>query len=237
MDIEGLGEKIVAQLVSSGLVKDPADIYALDREKLLTLERMGEKLATKILDNIEKSRTRPLLNLIYALGIRHIGEHSSEVLAEHFGSLERLAHAPVEELAKVHDIGGVTAESIIDFFAQQENRDTLARLAEAGVAPTGSDAAPRSVEFAGKVFVFTGTLTKLKREEAEKTVKQRGGRAGGSVSKQTSYLVAGENAGSKLTRAQELKVSVLTEDEFLEMLTNTPAEETPGLFDEDTPLP
>ena len=218
MDIEGLGEKIVAQLVSGGIVKDPADIYTLDMEKLLTLERMGEKLATKILDNIEKSKTRPLRNLIYGLGIRHIGEHSSEVLAEHFGSLERLASAETAEIAKVHDIGGITAESIAEFFAQEENKEILARLEAAGVAPTASESATSSAEFAGKVFVFTGTMTKLKREEAEKIVKQRGGRAGGSVSKQTSYLVAGENAGSKLTKAQELKVPVLTEDEFLEML-------------------
>ena len=224
MDIEGLGEKIVAQLVSGGIVRDPADIYTLDREKLLTLERMGEKLATKILDNIEKSKTRPLLNLIYGLGIRHIGEHSSEVLAQNFGSLERLVSATVEEIAKVHDIGGITAESIAEFFAQPENKETLARLAAAGVAPTASDSASLSEEFAGKVFVFTGTLTKLKREDAEKIVKQRGGRAGGSVSKQTSYLVAGENAGSKLTKAQELKVPVLTENEFLEMLTDKPEE-------------
>ncbi len=218
MDIEGLGEKIVAQLVTGGVVKDPADVYTLDREKLLGLERMGEKLATKILDNIEKSKTRPLHNLIYGLGIRHIGEHSSEVLAEHFGSLERLSAATAEEIAKVHDIGGITAESIADFFAQQENRDTLARLAAAGVAPTASESAARSDEFAGKVFVFTGTLSKMKREDAERIVKQRGGRAGGSVSKQTSYLVAGENAGSKRAKAEELKVAVLTEEEFLALL-------------------
>ena len=242
MDMEGLGEKIVAQLVGGGIVKDPADIYTLDSEKLLTLERMGEKLATKILDNIEKSKTRPLRNLIYGLGIRHIGEHSSEVLAEHFGSLERLASAEAAEIAKVHDIGGITAESIAEFFAQEENKAMLARLAAAGVAPTASESAASSAEFAGKVFVFTGTMTKLKREEAEKIVKRRGGRAGGSVSKQTSYLVAGENAGSKLTKAQELKVPVLTEDEFLEMLEDKPAdaedavsegggpEEAPSLF-------
>ena len=226
MDIEGLGEKIVAQLVSGGIVKDPADIYALDLERLLTLERMGEKLATKILDNIEKSKTRPLQNLIYGLGVRRIGEHSSEVLAQHFGSVERLVHAPVEEIAKIHDIGGITAESIADFFAQQENRDTLARLAAAGVAPTASDSAANSEEFAGKVFVFTGTMSKMKREDAEKIVKRRGGRAGGSVSKQTSYLVAGEDAGSKLTKAQELKVPVLTENEFLEMLDGSPSAQT-----------
>ena len=220
MDIEGLGEKIVAQLVSGGLVKDPADIYGLTMESLPTLERMGEKLATKILDNIEKSKTRPLANLVYGLGIRHIGENSSGVLAQHFGSLERLAAATPEELAKIHDIGATTAQSVAEFFAQPENQTTLARLREAGVRPTESDAVPRSDEFAGKSFVFTGTLTKLKRDEAEIRVKRRGGRASGSVSKQTSYLVAGENAGSKLTKAQELNVPVLTEDEFLELFAD-----------------
>ena len=220
MDIEGLGERIVAQTIATQLVQNVADIYTLNSEKLLTLERMGEKLATKILDNIEKSKTRPLANLIFGLGIRHIGEHSAEVLAEHFGSLDRLQTAAVEKLAAVHEIGNTTAESIFAFFQEDANRALLAKLKDCGVAPTASDAVPRSDEFAGKVFVFTGTLTKFKREDAEKTVKQRGGRAGSSVSKQTTYVVAGENAGSKLTKAQELGVAVLTEDEFLEMLAD-----------------
>ena len=217
MDIEGLGVRLVAQLTTNGLVKDIADIYALDEDKLLTLERMGEKVATKILANIEASKTRPLARLIAGLGIRHIGEHASEVLASHFGTLDKLANASVDELAKVHEIGRTTAESIHAFFQTERTKDLLAKLDQMGVKPAAYTAAPTSSEWAGKAFVFTGALN-IKREDAEAMVKQRGGRASSSVSKQTSYVVAGDNAGSKLTKAQELGVPVLTEDEFLQML-------------------
>ncbi len=218
MDIEGLGEKQCEQLTQMGLVQDVADLYALNLETLLTLERMGEKLATKVLHNIDLSRTGPLASLIAGLGIRHIGEHSSEVLAAHFGTLEKLAVARVEELTRVHEIGGTTAESIFAFFAAPRNQETLAKLERYGVRPIAHVGAPQSDALAKKTFVFTGTLSKLKREEAEATVKRLGGRASGSVSKQTTYLVAGESAGSKLARAQELKVAVITEDAFLEMI-------------------
>ena len=217
MDIEGLGSRLVERLTANGIVKDIADIYALDQDKLLTLERMGEKVATKILANIEASKTRPLARLIAGLGIRHIGEHSSEVLASHFGTLEKLANASADELAKVHEIGRTTAESIAAFFQTERAKDLLAKLELMGVKPQAHTSAPTSNEWAGKAFVFTGALN-MKREDAEAMVKQRGGRASGSVSKQTSYVVAGENAGSKLTKAQELGVPVLTEDEFLQML-------------------
>ena len=218
MDIEGLGDKLVARLIEARLVKDLADIYSLTREQLLTLERMGDKLATKILVNIENSKTRPLANLIYALGIRHIGEHSAEVLAAHFGTLEKLQEASVDELANVHEIGRTTAESIAEFFRSPHNQEVLAKLRAEGVRPQSHASAPQSDELKGKTFVFTGTLLRLKREEAEEMVKTRGGRASGSVSKQTTYVVAGDNAGSKLTKAQELKVPVLTEDEFIDMI-------------------
>lgn len=218
MDIEGLGDRHVEQLTQAGLVQDAADLYDLTKEQLLPLERMGDKLATKILDNIAHSKTRPLANLIFALGIRHIGEHSAEVLAEHFGTLERLKDASVEELATVHEIGKTTAESIAAWFADPRNQAMLDRLKAAGVEAPVHTAAPQSDQLAGKTFVFTGTLLQMKREEAETLVKRRGGRASGSVSKQTTYVVAGENAGSKLTKAQELGVPVLTEDEFLQMI-------------------
>ena len=221
MDIEGLGDKLVVRLAQAGLVKDVADIYSLTREQLLTLERMGDKLATKILANIENSKTRPLANVIYALGIRHIGEHSAEVLAAHFGTLEKVQAASVDELAKVHEIGRTTAESIAEFFSSSHNQEVLAKLLAAGVQPQSHASAPQSDELKGKTFVFTGTLLRLKREEAEEMVRKQGGRASGSVSKQTAYLVAGDNAGSKLTRAQELKVPVLTEDEFIEMINGS----------------
>ncbi len=218
MDIEGIGDRHVEQLTQTGLVVDPADLYTLTLEQLLPLERMGEKLATKILDSIAGSKTRPLARLIFALGIRHIGEHSSEVLAAHFGTLEKLQAATVEELAAVFEIGRTTAESIGAYFAGPTAQAMLAKLKAAGVEPTSNTAAALSDELKGKTFVFTGTLTRMTREDAEALVKHMGGRASGSVSKQTSYVVAGDKAGSKLARAQELKVPALTEDEFLEMV-------------------
>jgi DNA ligase (NAD+) len=218
MDIEGLGTRHLEQLAQLGLIHDVADLYTLTKEQLLPMERMGDKLATKILANIEAGKRRPLANLIHALGIRHIGEHAAEVLAAHFGTLERLQAAAVEELAGVFEIGKTTAQSIFDWFADPHNRQVLEKLKAAGVAPEAHAGAPRSDALKGKSFVFTGTLQRLKRDEAEAQVKQLGGRASGSVSKQTSYLVAGESAGSKLAKAQELNVPVLTEDEFIEMI-------------------
>jgi DNA ligase (NAD+) len=226
MDIEGIGDKHVQQLIEKGLVTGVADLYSLDVEKLMPLDRMGEKLAQKIVKNIDKSRTRPLANLVFGLGIRHIGEHAAEVLASHFGTLERLSNASVADLEAVHEIGLTTAQSVFDYFADPATRELLEHLKERGVKPEEHASAPTSDRFAGKTFVFTGTLTKLKRDEAEKTVKQMGGRASGSVSKQTSYVIAGESAGSKLAKAQELGVPVLTEDEFLEMLDDGDAEES-----------
>jgi DNA ligase (NAD+) len=218
MDIEGLGGRRLDQLVDAGLVRDAADLYHLTAEQLLPLERMGEKLAGNLLAAIEGSKTRPLNCLIFALGIRHIGEHTAEVLADHFGTLDRLMDAPVEALARVFEIGQTTAESVAAFFADEENRALIRRLEEAGVYPKGPENAPRSDRFAGKTFVFTGALTLFTREQAEGLVKQNGGRASGSVSKNTSYVVAGESAGSKLARARELNVPVLTEEQFKALL-------------------
>ncbi len=220
MDIESLGGKRIDQLVEAGLVKDASDIYHLTEEKLLPLERMGSKLANNILGSIEQSKTRPLNRLLYALGIRHVGERTAEALAEAFGSLERLLDTPVEQLAATQDVGPVAAESLRAFLSDPENRDLIRRLQECGVEPSGAESAPRSDALAGKTFVFTGTLEKLTRPEAEKRAKQAGARVSGSVSKSTSYVVAGDSAGSKLERAHELGVSVLTEEEFLAMLQN-----------------
>ncbi len=222
MDIEGVGEKQSEQLTESGLVKDPADLYTLTREQLLQFERMGDKLAAKILVNIERSKARPMANVIFALGIRHIGEHTAEVLAAHFGSIEALCAAEADRLGGVHEIGHTTAESIAAWFREPRNIKMLKKLEEAGVRPTAHSALPKSDQFAGKTFVFTGTLVQLKREDAETMVKQRGGRASGSVSKQTSYVVAGESAGSKLTKAQELGVPILTEEEFIDLIAASP---------------
>ena len=214
MDIQWLGEKHAAQLLEAGLIKDAADLYTLKKDDLLPLERMGDKLADNILAAIDGSK-RPLLpRLIYALGIRLIGEHSGEVLARHFGSLDKLASATVEELAAVHEIGLTTAEAIVAFFGQPETTELLGKLQAAGVEAVTEGFAPASDLFAGQSFVFTGSLQTMTRDGAETTVKQRGGRAASSVSKQTDYVVAGENAGSKLEKARTLGVPVLTEEEF-----------------------
>ncbi|MHB0912136.1 MAG: NAD-dependent DNA ligase LigA [Armatimonadota bacterium] len=215
LDIEGIGPAQVDQFVERGLVADPADLYALTLDALLSLDRMGEKLAGKILASIGKSRETTLAKLVYGLGIRHVGERTAQLLAARFGSLEALSAAPVEEFAGVPEVGPVIAESLAHFFAEPRNREVLAKLSERGVAPEAEEVAERA-EFAGKTFVFTGTLA-MPREEAEEKVRLAGGRAAGSVSKKTDFVVAGEGAGSKLEKARALGVRVLTEQEFLEL--------------------
>ncbi len=217
MDIESLGGERIDQLLDAGLVRDAADLYALAKDQLLPLERMGEKLADGILAAIEGSKARPLSRFVYALGIRHVGEHTAEVLADHYGDIERLAAAEVDDLASVHEVGKTTAESVFGFFRDVANRALVDKLLERGVRPAAS-AVERSDKFAGMTFVFTGTLTQFSRDEAERLAKQMGARAAGSVSKNTSYVVAGQNAGSKLTKAQQLGVPVIGEDDFLRMV-------------------
>jgi DNA ligase (NAD+) len=218
LDIAGLGERHIAQLIGPGLVKDPADLFFLKKEDLLPLERMGDKLADNILNGIAERKQTTLARLLFAFGIRHTGERASSVLARHFGTLDRIAEASADEMDRVHEIGRTTAEAVAAFFALDETREMLAKLRQAGVEAQGDDSAPVSDHFAGKTFVFTGALTKFTREDAEATVRRLGGRASGSVSKQTSYVVAGDNAGSKLTKAQSLNIPVLTEDEFAQLL-------------------
>ncbi len=217
MDIESLGDERIDQLLEAGLARDAADLYFLTKEQLLPLERMGDKLAGNILAAIEQSKTRPLNRLIFALGIRHVGEHMAEVLANRFGTLQHLSQATTEELGSVYEVGKATAESVASFFADNDNRQLVEKLIAAGVNPQAAEFAPQSDRFAGQTFVFTGTLTRLTREEAEARVKRLGGRASGSVSKSTSFVIAGENAGSKLTKAQQLGIAVLTEEQFLQM--------------------
>ncbi len=217
MDIQWLGEKHAAQLAEQNLIKDAADLYFLKKEDLLPLDRMGDKLADNILAAIDGSKHPPLPRLIFALGIRMIGENSSEILARHFGSLDKLAAATTEELANIYDIGLTTAEHIVAFFGQAETTEFLDKLARAGVVPVAGEFTPSADTFAGKSFVFTGTLTTMTRGDAEGIVKTLGGRAGSSVSKQTDYVVAGDNAGSKLERARTLGVTVLTETEFQDL--------------------
>jgi DNA ligase (NAD+) len=215
MDIEGIGDKHVRQLLDKGLIKDAGDLFYLTKDQLLPLERMGDKLADNILAAIEHSKKTTLPRLIYALGIRHVGEHTADVLAGHFSSLDSLRIATVEELNGVHEIGLTTAESIVAYFGSPESEELLDKLERAGVKAADDGTGPKSDKLAGQTFVFTGTLEQMSREEAEEIVKRLGGRSSSSVSKQTSYVVAGDKAGSKLDKARSLGVTVLTEAEFL----------------------
>lgn len=217
MDIEGLGDRYIDQLLRLEAVKDVADLYRLTRDDLFRFERMGEKLAENLLSAIERSKHRPLSRLLYALGIRHVGEHMAKVLARQFGSLEELEKASREELMAVHEVGPQVAESVVNFFRSPLNREVLDRLRGFGVVPEREERRAGG-DFAGKTFVFTGSLAHLGRKEAQEMVESRGARAAGSVSRKTDYVVAGEDAGSKLERARELGVRVLSEEEFIAMM-------------------
>jgi len=214
MNIDGLGEKIVDQLVGKGLVKDVADLYSLKLDEVAELERMGEKSAQNLLDEIEGSKKSELSRLIYALGIRFVGERTGQLLAEHFSSLDELAAAKAEELENVSEVGPKVAASITEFFSESANRNLIKKLAKAGVKPTAEKREVKSQKLAGKSFVFTGTLANRSREEAGELVLQNGGKVSGSVSKKTDYVVVGADPGSKYDKAKELGVTILTEDEF-----------------------
>jgi DNA ligase (NAD+) len=213
MRIEGLGYSLVDQLVEKKLVRDVGDLYSLTLEVLSDLERMAKKSATNLLEQIEASKSRDLANLVYALGIRHVGDRTAGILARHFGSLEALGKATVEELDDIHEIGLTVAESVHDWFADEGNSELCERLRKAGVRTEMERKASGVVDekFAGKQFVLTGTLPGLTRDEARALIESRGGRVTSSVSKKTDYVVAGEEAGSKLDKAQELGVTVIDE--------------------------
>lgn len=217
MDIEGLGDKFVEQLLSLGLVRNVSDLYRLTKDDFMTFERMGDKLASNLLAAIEASKSRELYRFIFALGIRHVGERTAKALAQAFGSLDNLEKATLEELTSIRDIGTTVAQSIRTFFDNEENLAIIRRMQAAGVTPT---AAAKKVggKLTGKSFVFTGTLTRFSREHAGKLVEDQGGSVVGSVSKKTGYLVAGAEAGSKLEKARQLGITVLDEEEFLNLL-------------------
>jgi DNA ligase (NAD+) len=220
MDIEGLGEVLVGQLVDSSLVKDIADLYSLTVEQLAGLERMAEKSATNVINAIADSKHRELWRLINGLGILHVGSEAARKLADHFGSLDKLATASVEELEQCQDVGPVMAQSIHDFFRNPRNQAVIDKLRKAGLKPKtcGSDIPVATGPFAGKTVVVTGTLSKLKRDEAEDALRQAGAKVTSSVSKNTDYVIVGEDAGSKLDRARKLDVKTLSEPEFIKML-------------------
>jgi DNA ligase (NAD+) len=218
MDIEGLGEKLVDQLVDAGLVRTPADVYALDLEKLAGLERMGEKSATNLLTAIEKSKTPSLARLIFALGIRNVGETTAKDLARHFGNLDALMAADEARLQQVQDVGPVVAASIVHFFAEPHNRQVIADLAKVSVRGTALEPVAVDSAIAGKTFVLTGTLPTLSRDEAKAMIEAKGGKVAGSVSKKTDFVVAGAEAGSKLDKARLLGVIILNQQQLVELL-------------------
>ena len=217
MDIEGLGASLVESLIEKGLIKSPADIYYLTLEDIKSLWKSGSTAAKKLLAAIEASKQQDVSRLIYALGIRQVGVKTGKVLASTFGNLDALMNATLEELTEVPDVGGVTAASICDWFHQEQSKHLVERLRQAGVN-FESKRVITDARFAGKTFVLTGTLSKFTREEATERIELLGGKASGSVSKKTSYVVVGENAGSKERKARELGIPILSEDDFLSML-------------------
>jgi DNA ligase (NAD+) len=217
MNIEGMGDALVTQLTDRKLVKNVADIYKLNKETLLSLERMGDRSAQNVLDEIENSKKLPLERVIYGLGIRMVGERTAQFLSEHFGSMDALMQAGEEELQEVKEVGPRIAQSIVEFFQEPKNRALVKQLQDLGLRLTGTRK-QRGTTLAGKTFVLTGTLPNLTRDDAKKMIEDAGGQVSGSVSKKTDFVVAGDDAGSKLEKAKELGVKVIDEKEMQELL-------------------
>jgi DNA ligase (NAD+) len=219
MDIEGGGEVLVRQLVSAGLVRDVADLYSLKLGEVTSLERMGERSARNFLEGVEASKKRDLWRLLYGLGILHVGAGVSKALARCFPTLEDVLAAPVDELTACEDVGEVIAHSIVQWHGDPRNREFVARLRKAGLNDKSALFQPRTKAgpLAGKTFVLTGALPKLKREDAAAKIEAAGGKVSGSVSKKTDYVVAGEDAGTKLEKARKLGVKIIGEAELLQL--------------------
>jgi DNA ligase (NAD+) len=217
MNIEGMGEAVVNQLLERGIVASIADLYELNEEKLLSLERIGEKTAKSLLRELEQSKQAPLSRVLFGLGIRFVGERTAQLLAEEFGSMDALMEASNEELERVNEVGPRVSAAIREFFDEAKNRALVERLRSAGLTFT-QEKRKRSTQLEGLTFVLTGTLPNLSREEDKNKIETAGGKVSGSVSKKTNYVVAGEEAGSKLDKAKELKIPILDEAGLLEML-------------------
>jgi DNA ligase (NAD+) len=217
MNIDGMGDALVNQLTDRGMVKNVADIYSLTKADLLRLERMGDKSAQNVLNEIEASKKLAWERVIFGLGIRFVGERTAQFLAEHFASMDALMNAEQHELLEVNEVGPRIAESIAEFFQEPRNRDLVGRLRKAGLRLAG-EKKERSTQLVGKTFVLTGTLAKYSRDEARRMIEDAGGRVSGSVSRKTDYVVAGEDAGSKLDKARELGVKVIDEKEMENLL-------------------
>ena len=218
MDIDGLGEKLIAQLIESGMVENIADLYTLKAQDLLKLERMGQKKAQNVLSAIAASKKRSLHQLITGLGIRHVGEHAAKILAHRFDSLEALQQATAAELEQIHEIGPQIAASVVHFFAGSANRHVLERLSQLGIEPGTTRMASKQQALEGVSVVVTGTLSSMSRTEAKKLIEEQGGKVSGSVSRNTGFVVVGENPGSKQKRAEELGITQLNEAEFLALI-------------------
>lgn len=217
-NIDGLGPKIVEQLVENNVIESVADIYAIQKETLMSLERMGEKSANNLMDSIKKSKASLTLErFIYALGIPHVGVHTAEILASYFESIDALSEADRQYLCDINEIGPIVSQSIIDFLTNNKNQDTIAKFKELGINPLRNNNIT-NLPFSGKSFVLTGSLNLMSRSQAENKIKELGGRILSSVSKKTDFVITGENPGSKLTKAKDLKIQIIKEQDFIEML-------------------
>jgi len=218
LDIEGLGEKISAQLFDAKLIQDPADLYYLTKEKLLELDRHGEKSAQNLIDALERSKNPPLDRFIYALGIRNVGEHIAKILSRELGSIEKLMAAQFEDLTAIHEIGPEIATTIVQFFHEPKNKIVMEKFSKIGVVPQKSATVAKNAPLQGKSFVFTGTMESMPRSEAKTIVEAMGGLVHSSTTGKTTYVVMGRDPGSKLDKARSLGITILDEEEFLRLI-------------------
>lgn len=218
MNIEGLGENIIKQLLDNKLIENIADIYTISFEEIASLKKNGKKFAQNLIDSIENSKQNDLYHLITALGIRHVGNKASKVLARKYRTIDNLAKASFEDLSAINDIGPIVANSIKEFFEQEQTLDLIKKLKEAGVNMNSKEEEIQDNRFEGKTFVLTGSLENYTRGEASNIIEKFGGKTSGTVSKKTDYVLAGEDAGSKLTKAQNLGVTIISEKEFEDLI-------------------